>query len=176
LAGELSARENVPLVNYDARAPQYVAPTRAPYYAKGNTLHAQISLATELAETGLWDRADATAEIASDHILDPGAIPAGTPSFAHFGLKARARIEPHYFQVLPNLDITGVAELGFNLAGHSFTYYAQNSGTGDFRLGISGTYLSAWKAGITYFGFPGAVTRQPLADRDFVMFSLERTF
>ena len=176
LAGELSARENVPLVNYDARAPQYVAPIRAPYYAKGNTLHAQISLATELAETGLWDRADAIAEIASDHILDPGVVPAGTPPFSRFGLKARARIEPHYFQVLPNLDITGVAELGFNLAGHSFTYYAQNSGTGDFRLGISGTYLSAWKAGITYFGFPGAATRQPLADRDFVMFSLERTF
>jgi len=176
LAGELSARENVPLVNYDARAPQYVAPIRAPYYAKGNTLHAQISLATELAETGLWDRADAIAEIASDHILDPGVVPAGTPPFSRFGLKARARIEPHYFQVLPNLDITGVAELGFNLAGHSFTYYAQNSGTGDFRLGISGTYLSAWKAGITYFGFPGAAARQPLADRDFVMFSLERTF
>ena len=175
LAGELSARENVPLVNYDARAPQYVAPIRAPYYPKGNTLHAQISLATEL-ETGLWDKAEATAEIASDHILDPGVPAVGTPPLSRFGLRARARIEPHYFQVLPNLDITGVAELGFNLAGHSFTYYAQNSGTGDFRLGISGTYLSAWKAGITYFGFPGPATRQPLADRDFVMFSLERTF
>jgi hypothetical protein len=175
LAGEFSARENVPLVNYDARAPQYVAPIRAPYYPKGNTLHAQISLATEL-ETGLWDKAEATAEIASDHILDPGVTAVGTHPLSRFGLRARARIEPHYFQVLPNLDITGVAELGFNLAGHSFTYYAQNSGTGDFRLGISGTYLSAWKAGITYFGFPGAATRQPLADRDFVMFSLERTF
>ena len=103
-------------------------------------------------------------------------MPPSAPPFSRFAMKARARIEPHYFQVLPNLDITGVAELGLNMAGHSFTYYAQNSGTGDFRLGVSGTYLSAWKAGITYFGFLGASSRQPLADRDFVMLSLERTF
>jgi hypothetical protein len=91
-------------------------------------------------------------------------------------MKARARLEPHYFQVLPNLDIAGVAELGFNLAGRSFTYYAQDSGSGDFRVGISATYLSAWKAGMTYIGFLGAPTRQPLADRNFVMLSLQRTF
>jgi hypothetical protein len=78
--------------------------------------------------------------------------------------------------VLPNLDIRGVAELGLNMAGRSFTYSAQNSGTGDFRAGISGTYLSAWKAGITYVGFLGSPSCQPLADRDFVMVNLERTF
>ena len=96
--------------------------------------------------------------------------------FSRFALKARARIEPHYFQVLPNLEVGGVAELGLNIAGRSFTYYAQNSGTGDFRIGVSGTYLSAWKAGISYVGFIGASTRQPLADRDFVLLNLERTF
>jgi len=78
--------------------------------------------------------------------------------------------------VLPNLDLGGVAELGINMAGRSFTYYAQNSGTGDFRLGVSGTYLSAWKAGLAYVGFIGGPTSQPLADRDFVLLSLERTF
>jgi hypothetical protein len=176
LAGELSARESTPLVSYDSRTPQYGAPTGIPYYSRGDTLHAQVSVITELADTVLWDKADATAEVASDHILSLGAIAPAAPAFSRFAMKARARIEPHYFQVLPNLDITGVAELGLNMAGHSFTYYAQNSGTGDFRLGVSGTYLSAWKAGITYFGFLGASSRQPLADRDFVMLRLERTF
>jgi hypothetical protein len=174
VAGELSARESMPLVNYDSRTPQLGAPTGIPYYSRGDTLHAQASVISELAETALWDKADATAEIASDHILSLG--PATPGAFSRFALKARARIEPHYFQVLPNLDVTGVAELGLNMAGHSFTYYAQNSGTGDFRLGVSGTYLSAWKAGVTYFGFLGPSSRQPLADRDFVMLSLERTF
>lgn len=176
LAGELSARESMPLVSYDSRTPQYGAPTGIPYYSRGDTLHGQVSIITELADTPLWDKADATAEVATDSILSLGAIAPSAPAFSRFAMKARARIEPHYFQVLPNLDITGVAELGLNMAGHSFTYYAQNSGTGDFRLGVSGTYLSAWKAGVTYFGFLGAPSRQPLADRDFVMLSLERTF
>lgn len=176
LAGEISARQNMPLVNYDSRTPQLVTMEGVPYYARGDTLHTQISLLTELAETFLWDRADATAEIAADNVLDYPEPAAGVPSYSDFALKARARIEPRYFQVLPNLDVTGLAELGFNLAGHSFTYYAQNSGTGDFRLGVSGVYLSAWKAGVSYVGFLGAPTRQPLADRDFVMLSLERTF
>jgi len=176
LAGEISARENMPLVSYDSRAPQLGAPTGIPYYARGDTLHAQLSVLTEIAETPLWDKADATTEIVTDNILSHAGPAAGIAPFSSFGLKARARIEPHYFQVLPNLDVTGVAEMGLNMAGHSFTYYAQNSGTGDFRLGVSGTYLSAWKAGVTYFGFFGSPSRQPLADRDFVMLSLERTF
>jgi hypothetical protein len=119
---------------------------------------------------------DAAVEIAADHLLGVAGASLGASDFSRFGLKARARVEPHYFQVLPNLDITGVAELGLNLAGHSLTYYAQNSGTGDVRIGVTGTYLSAWKAGIAYVGFIGAPTRQPLADRDFVMLNLERTF
>jgi hypothetical protein len=175
-AGEISARQGMPLVSYDPRTPQLTAPMRVPYYARGDTLHAQISLVGELAETVVWDRAEASAEIATDHILDRGVTAPGAPPFSRFAMKARARLEPHYFQVLPNLDVTGVAELGLNLAGHSFSYYTQNSGTGDFRLGLSGTYLSAWKAGIAYVGFLGAPSRQPLADRDFVMLNLERTF
>ena len=176
LAGEFSARQNMPLVGYDARTPQLSAPTAMPYYARGDVLHAQISVVTALAATSVWDKADAAAEIATDHILDPAGSAVGAPDLSRFALKARARIEPHYFQALPNLDITGVAELGFNLAGHSFTYYAQDSGSGDFRIGVSGTYLSAWKAGIAYTGFLGAPSHQPLADRDFVMLNLERTF
>ena len=91
-------------------------------------------------------------------------------------MKARARLEPRYFQVLPNLDVTGIVELGYNVTGRGFTYYAQNGGTGDFRLGLSGTYLSAWKLGVIYTGFLGRPSRQPLADRGFATLSLERTF
>jgi Protein of unknown function (DUF1302) len=178
LSGEVSARQNMPLVNYDPRLQQLPASTGGSYegFATGNTLHTQTSLVTELAETSVWDRADAVAEIATDHVLSFTGVNPGEQPYSNFALKARARFEPHYFQVLPNLDITGIAELGYNLAGHSFTSYAQDSGSGDFRLGASGTYLSAWKTSVTYTGFLGAPSRQPLADRDFVMFSLERTF
>ena len=176
LAGEISARQGMPLVSYDPRTPQVTAPLRTPYYARGNTLHAQLSLITQFADTYLWDRADLTTEVATDHILDLSGAAPGAPPFPRFAMKARARFEPYYFQLLPNLDIGGVAELGFNLAGHSFSYYAQNNGTGDFRIGVTGTYLSAWKAGLAYVGFLGAPGRQPLADRDFALLTFERTF
>ncbi len=178
LSGEVSARQNMPLVDYDPRLQQLPVPPGSSYdgFATGDTLHTQTSLVTELAETPVWDRADATVEIATDHVLSVAGVGPGEAAYSSFALKARARLEPHYFQVLPNLDLTGIAELGYNIAGHSFTSYAQDSGSGDFRLGVSGTYLSAWKAGVTYTGFIGAASRQPLADRDFVMFSLERTF
>src|SRR5262249_606228 len=156
--------------------PQYFAPTRTPYYARGDTLHLQASAMSRLAATSLWDQADATLEFASDHILSFNGPAAGAPYYSYSSVKARARLDPHYFQVLPNLDLSGVAELGFNLAGHSFTYYTQNSGTGDFRLGVSGTWLSTWRAGLSYVGFLGSPSRQPLADRDFMLLSVERTF
>jgi hypothetical protein len=178
LSGEFSARQNMPLVSYDPRLQHLPALTGGGYdgYARGDTLHTQISIVTALAETSLWDRADAVAEIATDHVLSLTGINPGEPFYSDFAMKARARFEPHYFQVLPNLDMMGVAELGYNLAGHSFTSYAQNSDSGDFRFGVSGIYLSAWKASVTYTGFLGAPSLQPLADRNFAMFSLERTF
>ena len=178
LSGEVSARQNMPLINYDPRLQQLPVPASGSYdgVAMGDTLHSQTSLVTELAETSVWDRADATAEIATDHVLSVADAGSGEPPYSSFALKARARFEPHYFQMLPNLDVSGIAELGYNIAGHSFTSYAQDSGSGDFRLGASGTYLSAWKASVTFTGFLGATSRQPLADRDFVTFSLERSF
>jgi hypothetical protein len=176
LAGEISAREEMPVVSYDARTPQLAAPTHMPYYARSDTLHAQLSLVTELAETGLWDRAETTTEIATDHILGTPSYTPGAPPFSNFSMKIRTRFEPHYFQVLPNLDVNGVGELGINVTGRGFSYYAQNEGAGDFRIGVSGTYLSAWKGSIAYVGFIGSPSRQPLADRDFVILSLERTF
>jgi hypothetical protein len=60
--------------------------------------------------------------------------------------------------------------------GHSFTYYAQNGGTGDFEIGVSALYQSVWKASLRVTGFTGSPAAQPLADRDIITFSVERTF
>jgi Protein of unknown function (DUF1302) len=66
--------------------------------------------------------------------------------------------------------------LGYNFSGRSATDYTENDGTGDVELGLSGTYLSVWKADLTYTSFFGLPYRQPLVDRDFLQLSLERAF
>jgi hypothetical protein len=99
-----------------------------------------------------------------------------SPSRSRFAASFRGLFKPHYFEVLPNLDATLVFGLGYNITGRSSTDYAQNAGTGDFELGVSATYLSVWKADLTLTSFMGAPFRQTLADRDFLMVSIERTF
>ena len=66
--------------------------------------------------------------------------------------------------------------LGYNFSGRSATDYTENAGTGDLELGLSATYLSVWKADLTWTSFFGLPYRQPLVDRDFALVSLERAF
>ena len=77
--------------------------------------------------------------------------------------------------LLPAGRVALLAALGV-LPGISLERKNEFGRSGDFRIGVSGTYLSAWKAGLSYIGFLGNPSRQPLADRNFVMLSLERTF
>jgi hypothetical protein len=172
VAGEISLRQNTPLLLYGQEGG--VADAGARNYIKGDLFHAQASAQLPVGQTSVWDTADLSMEVAADDVTDTVG---GTASPAErFAMKARVLIEPHYFQVLPNLDLTFPAGVGYNFIGHSFSYYAQTEGAGDFQIGVSALYRSAWKASLTMTGFIGSPLRQPLADRNFVAFSLERTF
>jgi len=140
-----------------------VADAGARNYIKGDLFHAQASAQLPVGQTSVWDTADLSMEVAADDVTDTVG---GTASPAErFAMKARVLIEPHYFQVLPNLDLTFPAGVGYNFTGHSFSYYAQTEGAGDFQIGVSALYRSAWKASLTMTGFIGSPLRQPLADR-----------
>jgi hypothetical protein len=180
VAGEFSARLNAPVIG--ASAIQDYPPTQAgnlasSSYARGNTLHAQLSSVTTLPPSGAWDSANVGAELSATDLLDltqnQSAVDIYKPRFAS---SLRVRFEPHYFHVLPNLDITLPLGFGYGLAGQSGMYFGPNSGAGDFEIGISGTYRSVWKADLLFTSFLGTPYHQPLADRDFVLFSVERTF
>ena len=107
--------------------------------------------------------------------------------------------EPQYFQVLSGLDLSVPVGVGYGLFGRSpvinpgFSVYHG----GDVSLGLKGDYLREWKVGLTWTKFfghradGGVVTpanlppvageqafsyAQGLADRDFVAFTLQRTF
>jgi hypothetical protein len=176
IAGEISLRQNTPLLAYprDAIA---LDPTGAPYidYLKGDLFHAQASAEVPFGKSGAWDSAKLSVEVAADDVTSINSDATAT-SLERFAMKARFLFEPRYFQVLPNLDLTVPMGVGYNLTGHSFTYYAQNGGIGDFEFGVSALYQSVWKASLMMTGFIGAPDRQPLADRGIVAFSIERTF
>ncbi len=180
IAGEFSARRHMPLVSLSS-IPLYSTVQLSGFadkgYAEGDTLHAQVSSVTTLAPAPAWNSADLSVEIAVNDLLGVTQNErALDPSRNRFATNIRALFEPHYFEVLPHLDVTLSLGIGYNVVGRSSTDYTQNSGAGDFEAGISVSYLSVWKANLALTSFLGTPSSQPLADRDFISMSVERTF
>jgi hypothetical protein len=142
-------------------------------YSRGDLVHAQASVQLPIGRYSLWDSANLSGELAADLVTQAYT---DTAPLDRFAMKMRLLAEPHYFQVLPNLDLTIPIGLGYNLSGESYSYYAQNAGTGDFQIGVSALYRSTWRASLVLTGFMGSPMHQPLADRNFIGLSLERTF
>jgi hypothetical protein len=175
VAGEISLRQDMPLLPSSPGAmggnsggSRYIG------YLRGNLLHLQLSDEVAVGRSDAWDSADLSAELAADDIteIDKGTM----ASLGRFAMRARLMFEPHYFQVFPNLDLTIPVGIGYNLTGNSFSYYAQNGGAGDFEIGVSALYRANWKASLMMTGFLGSPRQQPLADRNMLVISLERTF
>ena len=180
IAGEISARRNMPLVS---RSPltQYWAPAGA-YPASGgvalgDTLHAQLSSTTEFAPQPLWDSADLGVEIAANDVLAVTRNPAALEqSRDRFAFSFRAQFEPRWFEVMPHLDISVPVSLGFNAVGRSSVEDSQYFGSGDLEVGVTAAWRNQWRAGLTLTSYFGSAYRQPFADRDFLLLSVERTF
>ena len=176
IAGELSLRRNAPMLAYPrGQVTLDLAGSPDIDYLKGDLVHVQASAGIPIGMSDLWNSADLNLEVAADDAASLTGT-ATTTTLERFAMKARFLFEPRYFQVLPNLDISVPIGVGYNLTGHGFTYYAQNGGTGDFEIGVKALYQSTWKASMMITGFIGAPDRQPLADRNIIAFSVERTF
>ena len=178
IAGEISVRQNMPLASHSPVSLYIRAPLQlpsAPGYAEGDTVQGQISSLSTLAPSALWQSADLSVEVAASDLLTVSAGRANLVS-GHKGVAGSVRgvIQPRYFEVLPNLDVSLLAGIGLNFGGSSIDYTV-NSGTGDLELGVSATYLSVWKVDLTIHSFFGSSQYQPLADRGFLLLGLERT-
>ncbi len=177
VAGEISLRRQMPLVSTQPVSLTFPTPLRNLGYAEGDTLHGQMSFAATLSPAALWDSADIALELAGNNRL---AITSNAAAFnsarRRFAASARLLVEPHYFQVLPNLDLSPIISAGYHLTGRSSTDYSENAGTGDYEIGVEGTYRAVWKAELTWTAYTGVAYRQSLADRDFLMLNLERAF
>jgi hypothetical protein len=196
-AVEVSYRRNTPLTSGGATVlPSFISHMPEgdnndyPYYAVGQTLHANGSAFMSIGPTFISNEATFIGEVAwnrrlkvtSDigHVLNPNAT--------HDGLGFRCIYEPAYRQVLPGMDVIVNLGLSYFPKGKSGSYYpfGQDNG-GDFSIGFTTTYLDVWRCKLSYTDYYGKATPaldannnftmgQSYADRDFISFSIYRTF
>lgn len=190
LAAEVSYRNNTPLVS-DA---QNVTGRRAdnddsPAYAVGKSLHAQISTLTSFGPSFIANEATLLGEIAWNKRLaitdNSEALDPHTTKDA-WGL--RVLYEPAYRQVWPGVDITVPVGGSYFPRGASSVVgsFGPNEG-GDISIGITASYLDVWRFRINYTHYYGSsdtlldennyfTFKQTYSDRDFIAFSVYRTF
>ena len=193
IAGEISTRWDQPLASTNQRTllPGEGISNEADdaLYATGRTLHANLSWLATLSPNFLAQETSFLGEFAWNRTLSVTCNPDAVDHNAdRDAWSFRTVYEPMYRQAFSGMDIS----VPF---GVSFTHGASESlgtafGTdrgGDINIGVKGNYLNTWNLGLTYTHYYGPANtfldasnnytfEQSLKDRDFVAFSVSRTF
>ncbi len=202
VAGEVSTRRNTALaptgdlvINFDPTANNS---DNTPY-AKGNTLHANLSAISVFPASVLWQGASVVGELAYNRLLNVTrnptnpAFPDGVLNTTHTrdATVMRAVFQPEYFQVLPGVDLQVPVGLGYGIKGRSAVLQLSPEHGGDLSAGINFDYQKTWRGGLLvthYYGRKGGVAsldpatntfasyRQYYADRDFLSLNIQRSF
>jgi hypothetical protein len=115
------------------------------------------------------------------------------PTSTHSAAAFRGTFEPSFFQVLPNVDVTTPIGFGIGLYGRSALGANIGNfnpgGVADLSIGVKATYNEVWHAALNYTDYLGPKAQftaggparytsygQDLYDRDFLAFSLTRSF
>jgi hypothetical protein len=193
IAGELSTRWDQPLASTNGRT---LLPGEAVSnsgsdvtYATGRTLHANLSWLATLSPNFLAQETSFLGEFAWNRTLsvtnNPDAV---DPNADRDAWSFRTVYEPMYRQAFSGMDISVPFGVSYTHgASESLgTAFGSNRG-GDINIGIKGNYLNAWNLGLTYTHYYGPANtfldassnytfEQTMKDRDFVAFSVSRTF
>ncbi|WP_439865358.1 DUF1302 domain-containing protein [Pseudomonas antarctica] len=193
VAGEVSVRRNTPLVSVSQANPAGLGDNDShALYAVGNSLHAQLSSLYSFNSNGIWDSASLAGEVAwhrrTSITKNAAALDPNSERDA-WGL--RLSFTPNFFQVYPGVDLSVPLGLGYNPKGRSSVISKFNNGVGDrggdVSIGLQLEYLQTWKAGLNYTRYIGGSDNfldsqnantygQPLKDRDFIAFTVQRSF
>ncbi len=189
LAFETSIRRNTPLASDAVVDTGGGNNSSNPLYAVGNSYHANLSWLAALGPSFIAREADFVGEVAYNRLLNVTKNRAIlNPRADRDAANVRFVYEPKYRQVLPGLDVSVPFGAGFGFIGNSAVVGAfSGRGSGDFNIGVNGTYLDVWRFGLSYthyFGRQGnafdeqghASYLQALGDRDYVAFNVRRTF
>lgn len=178
VAGEVSVRRNNPLTSQGA-------------VTVGNTAHAQVSMLYNLNRSPLWDGAQIAAEVAWNRITSISQNPAFLdPLATRDAWGFRVVFEPTWYQVLPAFDLSMPINLGYSPKGRSAVAPVGTDQGGDLTIGLNGEYAKQWKFGLSYTHYFGTeapmldgsmgrynnLFKQSSSDRDFVAFTVQRTF
>ncbi|WLI04530.1 DUF1302 domain-containing protein [Pseudomonas sp. FP597] len=192
IAGELSTRWNQPLASSTQRnllPDEPLNNSNDPIYATGRTLHANLSWLATMEPNFLSQETTFLGEIAWNRVMSVTKNNAAVdPNADRDATSLRFVYEPMYRQFLPGLDLS--VPMGASYTNGASMALGTGFGTdhgGDVNIGLKGNYLNLWNLGLTYTHFYGPENtfldannnftfEQTLKDRDFVAFSVSRTF
>ncbi|MCY1307085.1 hypothetical protein D9M70_569870 [compost metagenome] len=161
-----------------------------PAYPIGNSLHAQVSMINLYGGSSLWDAAALVGELAFNRRLSVKENAENLdPNATRDAYSLRFTFEPQYFQVMPGVDVQVPINVGYTPHGRSSVTplaFSPEHG-GDFTIGVKADYLQNYSASLSYTNFFGDGApivdtsnnysyKQTLKDRDFIAFSIQRTF
>lgn len=205
VAGELSFRDDMPLVATGNAVilPMGIGSADGgdhSAFPKGRTMHLNLSAISVLEASPLWDGASFIGEFAFNRrlsVTDKGDTTPGTgngldPEATRDAGAVQFIFTPEYFQVAPGLDLQVPIGVSYGLFGRSSVngaLFPANHG-GNVSIGVKADYMKTWQASVGfthYYGPDGSVIKYGTArpelsydnfhgDRDFVSFSVQRTF
>ena len=168
-----------------------------PAYAVGKTAHINLSAIWSLEPSPLWREALFIGEIAWNRLLScEKSCAALDPNATRDATSVRAVFEPTYRQVAPGLDLGVPIGVGYTPYGSRSSlgpFATPPEGGGDWTIGLNGVYEQVWRINLAYTHFfgpadtllnmpanpntpPSFTYQQARADRDFVSFTVRRSF
>lgn len=197
VAAEMSYRHDMPLVasGNTVILPQSMGADgddRAAF-PKGNTAHFNLSAISLFNESRFWDGATFIGEFAFNRRL---SVSDNRDQLDRLATRDAGAIQfvftPEYFQVRPGLDLQVPIGMGYGLFGRSSVngvlFPSENGG--NVSVGLKAEYMKKVQASLNFthfYGSSGSVIKYDTAvpelsyknfhgDRDFVSFSIQRTF
>jgi Protein of unknown function (DUF1302) len=160
-----------------------------PLYAVGDSLHANLSALVTFGPTLISREATFIGEVAWNCLLSITKNPSALdPNTTHNAVGFQFVYTPAYRQVRPGLDLFPNIGFSFYPMGKSSVIgnFGPNQG-GTYTVGLNAAYRDHWRVGVNYNGFYGPAAGfidsnlhysfgQTLADRNFITFSMYRTF
>lgn len=169
-----------------------------PAYAVGDTAHINLSTIWTVPRTALWNEANLAAEVGWTRLLkckqncddSVSGVAALDPNATRDAWAMRAVFKPMYRQAVLGWDIGVPIGVGFTPKGSRNPLgpaAVPPENGGDLTIGISGLYMNAWNLNLAYtrfFGPSGTFLdetnsysyKQARADRDFIAFTVRRSF